>query len=87
METTKATEKVSKAPTLRGVVTSVSAEKTITVKIDTLKTHPKYGKKYKASKKYLVHAPEGGHKIGDVVMFRECRPQSARKRHEVVKES
>jgi small subunit ribosomal protein S17 len=81
---TTITEKVSKAPKLSGIVSSIATEKTITVSVDTLKTHPKYGKKYRSTKKYLVHAPEGGFKVGDAVMFRECRPVSRRKRHEVI---
>ncbi|NTW30129.1 MAG: 30S ribosomal protein S17 [Candidatus Moranbacteria bacterium] len=85
MATTKQTiETSSKAPTLRGTVTSAKTEKTITVEVKTLKVHPKYGKRYRSSKKYLVHAPEGKYVEGDVVTFRECRPLSSRKRHEVV---
>ncbi|NTW14056.1 MAG: 30S ribosomal protein S17 [Candidatus Moranbacteria bacterium] len=79
--------KVSKAPTLRGTVTSAATEATITVEVKTLKTHPKYGKKYRSSKKYLVHAPEGKYAVGDTVAFRECRPISKRKRHMVVADS
>ncbi|MEI6650221.1 MAG: 30S ribosomal protein S17 [Candidatus Moraniibacteriota bacterium] len=75
---------VSKAPTLRGTVTSAATAQTITVEVKTLKTHPKYGKKYRSSKKYLVHAPEGKYAVGDAVTFRECRPVSKRKRHMVV---
>ncbi|MBP9751535.1 MAG: 30S ribosomal protein S17 [Candidatus Moranbacteria bacterium] len=81
----KTTErKISKAPKLSGIVSSVATEKTITVKVDTLKTHPKYGKKYRSTKKYLVHASENGYKVGDAVIFRECAPISRRKRHEVI---
>lgn len=81
----KTDAKTAKAPVLRGVVTSVAAASTIAVEVKTLKTHSKYGKQYRSSKKYLVHAPEGGFKVGDTVSFRECRPMSARKRHIVVK--
>lgn len=77
-------EKTTKAPILTGIVTSVAAASTITVEVKTLKTHPKYGKQYRSSKKYLVHAPEGEYAVGDTVSFRECRPMSARKRHIVV---
>ena len=86
METSTHTteEKISKAPKLSGIVSNASVEKMITVKVDTLKTHSKYGKKYRSTKKYLVHAPEGGYKVGDAVMFRECPPISRRKRHEVI---
>lgn len=86
METSKKTieERISKAPKLSGVVSSAAVEKMITVTVDTLKTHPKYGKKYRSTKKYLVHAPEGGYAVGDSVTFRECRPISKRKRHVVI---
>lgn len=86
MATTKQTTEspVSKAPTWRGTVTSAKTEKTITVEVKTLKVHPKYGKRYRSSKKYLVHVPEGSYAEGDTVTFRECRPMSGRKRHIVV---
>ncbi len=78
-------EKTTKAPVLRGTVTSIASAGTVTVEVKTLKTHPKYGKQYRSSKKYLVHAPEGTFAVGDMVSFKECRPMSARKRHIVVK--
>lgn len=77
-------EKTTKAPVLTGTVTSAAAASTITVEVKTLKTHPKYGKQYRSSKKYLVHVPEGDFHVGDSVSFRECRPMSAQKRHIVV---
>lgn len=86
MKATKTTaKKAEKAPVLRGTVTSVSSEKTIIVEVKTLKTHPKYGKQYRSSKKYAVHVPEGTYAVGDAVSFKGCRPMSARKRHIVVK--
>ncbi|NTW14865.1 MAG: 30S ribosomal protein S17 [Candidatus Moranbacteria bacterium] len=69
---------------MTGTVTSTKCEKTVTVEVKTLKVHPKYGKRYRSSKKYLVHAPEGTFSVGDTVSFRECRPVSGRKRHVVV---
>ncbi len=82
--TKQTTESSSKAPTLHGTVTSAKTEKTVTVEVKTLKVHPKYGKRYRSSKKYLVHVPEGAYAEGDEVSFRECRPISARKRHIVI---
>lgn len=81
---TTGTGNVSMAPKRSGTVTSVAMDKTIAVTVDTLKTHPKYRKKYLVSKKYLVHAPEGSYKVGDTVTFQECRPMSKRKHHVVV---
>ncbi|OGI21327.1 MAG: 30S ribosomal protein S17 [Candidatus Moranbacteria bacterium RIFCSPHIGHO2_01_FULL_55_24] len=80
------TAKVNKAPKLKGVVVSDKMDKTIVVKVDTLKTHPKYLKQYRSSKRYKVHDEANAYKIGDVVMFQECRPISGQKRHSVISE-
>ncbi len=68
---------------LTGTVTSTSMNKTITVKVDRVKTHPKYGKQYVQSKKYHVHDEKETHKVGEVVTFIECRPLSKTKRWRV----
>lgn len=80
------TEKANKAPTWKGVVVSDKMDKTIVVAVDTLKTHPKYLKQYRSTKRYKVHVEENIYKTGDTVMFQECRPVSRGKRHKVVKE-
>lgn len=85
MKTTQTTEKGSKAPTLKGVVVSNTMQKTLVVNVDTLKTHPKYQKQYRSSKKYKVHVEESGrYAIGSTVEFRECRPMSRGKHHMVI---
>jgi small subunit ribosomal protein S17 len=84
-ETQVATMK-SKAPTHKGVVVSDKMDKTIVVKVDTLKAHPKYLKRYVSSKKYKVHDAENTYKIGDTVLFRGCKPYSKDKKHIVVTE-
>ncbi len=71
----------------RGVVVSDKMDKTIVVKVDRVKTHPKYGKRYRVSKKFKVHDEKNEHKIGEVVNFVECRPLSKDKRWRVVKNS
>lgn len=81
---TQVQEKVKKAPVLRGTVVSDAMDKTIVVAVETLKTHPKYLKKYRSTKKYKVHDAYNAFKTGDVVMFQECRPMSRDKRHTVV---
>ena len=79
------TEKVTKAPKMKGVVVSTKMAKTIVVNDDTLKTHPKYQKQYRSSKKYQVHVKESStYIVGQVVVFQECRPISRHKRHTVV---
>lgn len=78
------TSRSAKAPVFRGTVVSDRMEKTIVVSVETLKTHPKYRKKYRSTRRYQVHDPEKKHVIGDVVEFRECPPVSRHKRHEVI---
>jgi small subunit ribosomal protein S17 len=87
MKTVETTEKVSKAPKWKGTVVSDKMDKTIVVKVDTLKAHPKYLKQYRSSKRYKVHVEENGkYKVGDTVIFEECRPISRDKRHQIVTE-
>lgn len=59
-------------------------DKTIVVAINTLKTHPKYKKKYLATKKFKVHDPGNKYKVGDMVEFVECKPISKEKRFTVI---
>jgi len=71
--------------TFDGVVTSDKMDKTIVVKVENVKIHPKYGKRYIVSRKYKVHDEASQHKIGDKVKFVECRPLSKDKRWRVIK--
>lgn len=70
----------------KGIVVSDKADKTIVVAITDFKTHPKYLKKYKSTKKYKVHDEENKYKVGDKVLFIECRPVSKDKKWRVVEE-
>lgn len=63
---------------------SAAMQKTIVVRIDTMKLHTKYNKYYKVSKKYLVHDEKGEAKSGNLVKFVECRPLSKNKRWRLV---
>ena len=69
---------------LVGVVVSDKANKTITVKVETYKKDPKYGKRIKYSKKYTAHDEENVAKIGDKVRLVATRPLSKTKRYELV---
>lgn len=79
-------QQVKKAPKLTGKVVSDVMDKTIVVAVETFKTHPKYLKKYRSTKKYKVHDSENRYKEGDVVTFQDCRPMSKDKRHMVVEQ-
>jgi len=74
----------NKAPKWKGVVVSNKMAKTIVVAVNTLKTHPKYLKQYRSTKRYKVHVDENTYAVGDTVIFQECRPISRDKRHKVV---
>ena len=74
----------------RGTVVSDKMDKTITVMVETKKTHPLYGKRVKYSKKFKAHDENNEARIGDKVVIMETRPLSATKRFrllEVVEEA
>jgi small subunit ribosomal protein S17 len=55
-------------------------QKTAVVRVDRVVVHPKYRKRYKISKKFLVHDPENKAKVGTQVTIKETRPISKTKR-------
>ena len=77
-------EKQPQKRILKGIVVSDKMDKTIVVKVERVKTHAKYGKKYISSQKYNVHDENNKHKVGDIVSFIEIRPLSKSKRWKVV---
>ena len=79
-----ANSKVVAKSTKAGVVTSDKMDKTIVVKVDTLKKHARYLKRYTSSKKYKVHDEKNEHSIGDKVVIESCKPISRDKQWRVV---
>lgn len=69
----------------RGTVVSDKMDKTITVVVETKKTHPLYSKRVKYSKKFKAHDENNEARIGDRVEIMETRPLSATKRFRLVK--
>jgi small subunit ribosomal protein S17 len=67
-----------------GVVMSDKMDKTIVVKVESVKVHPKYKKRYTVSRKYKVHDEKNQYKEGDKVIFTECRPISKDKKWRVI---
>src|SRR2546428_233106 len=63
----------------RGVVVSSTMDKTIVVKVDTVKAHPRYKKVVRRSTKFHAHDEGNQAKIGDVVRIVESRPLSKTK--------
>jgi small subunit ribosomal protein S17 len=66
---------------LVGTVVSTKMPKTLVVKVDTVKMHPLYKKRYVRSKKYYAHIEDNSTiSVGDVVRIRAHRPTSKLKR-------
>jgi small subunit ribosomal protein S17 len=63
----------------RGVVVSSAMDKTIVVRVDTVKAHPRYKKVVRRSTKFHAHDAENTAKVGDVVRIVETRPLSKTK--------
>jgi small subunit ribosomal protein S17 len=63
----------------RGVVVSDAMDKTIVVKVDTIRQHPRYKKVIRRSVKFHAHDEQNSAKVGDVVRIVETRPLSKTK--------
>ncbi len=63
----------------RGVVVSNAMDKTIVVKVDMIKSHPRYKKVIRRSVKFHAHDEQNAANVGDVVRIVETRPLSATK--------
>jgi len=74
----------TKVKTKTGVVVSDKMDKTVVVRVDSVKTHPIYKKKYYTTKKFHVHNDLDNIKAGDMVSFVECKPISKTKHHKVI---
>jgi len=69
---------------LKGTIVSNKMQKTVVVKVERVKEHPKYKRRYKIHKKYKAHYDKGEHKVGDKVIIEECNPISKDKKWRVV---
>ena len=79
---TSTTEITKKAPIVRefvGIVTSDAGNKSITVRIDKQKTHRRYKKVMRLSKKLHAHDETNTANNGDKVRVIACRPLSKTK--------
>ena len=64
----------------QGTVVSDAMEKTIVVRVDVVKAHPRYKKVVRRSVKFHAHDEQNQAKVGDVVRIVETRPLSKTKR-------
>ncbi len=70
---------------LIGIITSDKMQKTVVVKVERIKEHPLYRRRYKVHQKYKAHIEnQADYKIGDKVKIRESRPLSKDKKWEVI---
>ena len=88
-KTTKTATKKAEVKTIikkrfSGVVIGDAMDKTIVVKVDSVRIHSKYKKRYTVSKKYKVHDEKNQFKVDETVTFVECRPLSKDKRWRVI---
>ena len=71
--------------TLTGRVVSNKMQKTITVSVERLVKHPKYGKYVRRTTKLLAHDENSECGEGDLVTIAPCRPLSRRKAWKLVR--
>jgi small subunit ribosomal protein S17 len=63
----------------RGVVVSAAMDKTIVVRVDVVKAHPRYKKVVRRSQRFHAHDEQNQAKPGDIVRIVETRPLSKTK--------
>jgi len=68
----------------RGVVVGVKNDKTVLVRVESVKLNKKYKKRYTVSRNYQVHDEKNSCQEGDKVSFIECRPFSKTKRWRLI---
>jgi len=68
-----------------GTVVSDKMDKSVVVKVEWMKDHPLYIKKYKISKKLIAHDEKNEYKIGDILEIEEHKPYSKFKSWKVAK--
>lgn len=83
-ETKEQVTTTSKRRRLTGVVVSAKMMKTIVVETETYEVHPIYKKRVSVRKRYKVDDRESIAKVGDTVLFEECRPLSHDKRFRLI---
>ncbi len=69
---------------LQGIVVSDKMQKTVVVKVESIKEHPKYKRRYKTHKKYKAHDENKEYKTGDWVVIEETNPISKDKKFKVI---
>ncbi len=70
---------------LTGIIVSNKMEKTVVVKVESIKEHPIYKRRFKVHKKYKAHVENSTEFTpGEKVVIQECKPISKDKTWEVI---
>jgi len=72
-------EQTKNTQTLTGKVVSNKMDKTITVSVERMVTHPTYGKILRRRTKIKAHDEQNTCQEGDIVKITQCRPISRHK--------
>lgn len=77
-------DKIVQKQQLIGIVVSDKMTKTVVVRVDSKKRHPKYHKSYRVSKKFKAHDENSEYHVGDKVVIESIRPMSKEKTFKVI---
>jgi small subunit ribosomal protein S17 len=69
---------------LTGIVVKDKMAKTVVVKVEHLKEHPKYRRRFRVHERYKAHDEKGEYHVGDKVVIEETRPLSKEKKWRVI---
>ena len=69
---------------LKGVIISNKMQNTVVVRVERVKEHPKYKRRYKMHKRFKAHNENPEYKEGDTVEIQECNPMSKEKKWIVI---
>jgi len=69
---------------LTGIVVGDKMAKTVVVKVEHLKEHPKYRRRFRVHERYKAHDEKGEYHVGDKVVIEETRPLSKEKKWRVI---
>ena len=69
---------------LTGIVVSDKMKKTVVVKVERIKEHLKYKRRFKVHKKYKAHDEKQEFHVGDKVVIEETNPISKEKKWKVI---
>lgn len=70
---------------LTGIIVSDKMDKTRVVKVETLKTHPKYKRRYRSHKRYKAHDESNEYKVNEKVVIEEANPMSKDKQWKIIR--